>query len=329
MTKTACIIGISGQDGLYLAQLLLNKGYEVHGGDFEPPGQVAVKLGPLASRLQLHQADVCQGDSLVRLLREVRPQEVYNLAAQSCVAESWRQPVVTGNVTALGVARLLEAIRVVDPSIRLFHASSSEIFGTPSETPQCETTLLQPCNPYGTAKVYAHCLIENYREGFDLFACSGILYNHESPRRGPTFVTRKITLAAARIKLGLEHELRLGNVQQQRDWGFAGDYVRAMWLMLQQDEPKDYVIGTGIAHSVQDLVEIAFSYLGLDWQEYVVVHPSLYRPNDAGLLLADASLAREKLGWRPTVEFAELVRQMVDTDLRCLKGDVASDRRAA
>ncbi len=329
MSRVALIVGITGQDGSYLAELLLDRGYQVHGCDIRITSDATGLIRPLLPRLTLHHADLRDGKCLERLIREFRPHEIYNLAAQSCVEQSWQRPVETGDVTGLGVARLLEAIRNVDSSIRLFQASSSEIFGNVQETPQSETTPMHPRTPYGAAKAYAHWLIANYRDAWDMFACSGILYNHESPRRGLGFVTRKVTHAVARIKLGLDSELRLGDLNSRRDWGYASDYVHAMWLMLQQDEPEDYVIGTGVGHSVQDLVEVAFSHLGLDWRDHVVTAPSLYRPDDVDLLLADASKAAEKLGWQPTLGFEKMVRQMVDEDLRLLLEPPKHGTRAA
>jgi len=259
--------------------------------------------------------------SLVDILREHRPQEVYNLAAQSFVPTSWKQPVLTGEFTALGVTRMLEAVRIVDPEIRFYQASSSEMFGKVCEVPQNEKTPFYPRSPYGVAKVYAHWITVNYRESYNLFACSGILFNHESPRRGLEFVTHKVTYGAARIKLGLDHELRLGNLDARRDWGYAGDYVQAMWLMLQQDEPDDYVIATGRTHSVRELCEIAFGYLDLDWQKYVVSDPQFMRPAEVDLLVGDASKAHAKLGWEPTYTFEQLIKMMVDADMQALQGN--------
>jgi GDPmannose 4,6-dehydratase len=314
-TKRALITGITGQDGSYLAELLLERGYTVFGMVRRASKDNFERLEPMLSRLELRQADLLDQLSLIGLLEESRPHEVYNLAAQSFVPTSWSQPVLTAEFTALGVTRILDAIRLVDPSIRFYQASSSEMFGKARETPQNERTPFHPRSPYGVAKVYGHSITVNYRESYGLFACSGILFNHESPRRGLEFVTRKVTDAVARIKRGRTRELRLGNLDARRDWGFAGDYVQAMWLMLQQDEPDDYVVATGESHSVQELVELAFSHIGLDWREYVVVDPLLKRPAEVDYLLGDASRAREKLGWSPKVRFPALVRMMVDADL--------------
>jgi GDPmannose 4,6-dehydratase len=277
----------------------------------------------------LHQGDLLDQHSLVRMLEEIRPNEVYNLGAQSFVPTSWEQPIFTAEVTGLGVTRILDAIRQVDKSIRFYQASSSEMFGKVHESPQRETTVFHPRSPYGVAKVYGHYLTVNYRESYKLFACSGILFNHESPRRGPEFVTRKISQTVAQIKLGLASELRLGNLEAKRDWGFAGDYVKAMWLMLQQAEPDDYVVGTGETHSVKEFVQIAFDHVGLDWKPCVVVDPAFYRPAEVDLLLADSRKAREKLGWSPTTKFEDLVVEMVDADLKRLERQQGTARRAA
>ncbi len=316
--KRALITGITGQDGSYLAELLLEKGYTVFGMVRRASKDNFERIEHILPRLELKQADLLDQLSLIRMLEESRPQEVYNLAAQSFVPTSWNQPVLTAEFTALGVTRLLDAVRLVDPGVRFYQASSSEMFGKVRETPQTERTPFHPRSPYGVAKVYGHSITVNYRESYGLFACSGILFNHESPRRGLEFVTRKVTDAAARIKHGLQRELRLGNLDARRDWGFAGDYVQAMWLMLQQEEPDDYVIATGESHSVQELVQHAFDYAGLDWHEYVVVDPKFRRPAEVDVLLGDASKARQKLGWEPKVQFPELVRMMVQADLdRC------------
>lgn len=315
MTRTALITGITGQDGSYLAEFLLAKGYRVHGMVRRSSTTSLERIEHIADKLHLHQGDLLDQHSLVRLLEEIRPQEVYNLAAQSFVPTSWEQPIFTAEVTGLGVTRLLDSIRQVDASIRFYQASSSEMFGKVHETPQRETTVFHPRSPYGVAKVYGHYITLNYRESYNLFACSGILFNHESPRRGPEFVTRKISQTVAQIRLGLATELRLGNLDAKRDWGFAGDYVQAMWLMLQQAAPDDFVVGTGETHSVAEFVEIAFAHVGLDWKKYVVVDPAFYRPAEVDLLLADWSKAREKLGWRPQTRFEELVREMVESDL--------------
>jgi GDPmannose 4,6-dehydratase len=317
-TRRALITGITGQDGSYLAELLLEKGYTVFGMVRRASSDNFERLGEVRLRVDLKQADLLDQLSLIRLIEETRPHEVYNLAAQSFVPTSWNQPVLTGEFTALGVTRVLDAIRLVDPGIRFYQASSSEMFGKVRETPQNERTPFHPRSPYGVAKVYGHSITVNYRESYGLFACSGILFNHESPRRGLEFVTRKVTDAVARIKHGLAQELRLGTLEARRDWGYAGDYVQAMWLMLQQDQPDDYVVATGESHSVQELVELAFSYAGLHWQEYVVVDPTLKRPAEVDLLLGDASKARQRLGWSPKVRFAELISMMVEADLaRC------------
>jgi GDPmannose 4,6-dehydratase len=316
--KRALITGITGQDGSYLAELLLEKGYTVVGMVRRASKDNFERIEHLLPRLVMKQADLLDQLSLIRVLEDSRPQEVYNLAAQSFVPTSWTQPVLTAEFTALGVTRLLDAIRLVDPGIRFYQASSSEMFGKVRETPQTERTPFHPRSPYGVAKVYGHDITVNYRESYGLFACSGILFNHESPRRGLEFVTRKVTDAAARIKHGLQRELRLGNLDARRDWGFAGDYVQAMWLMLQQEAPDDYVVATGESHSVNELVQLAFDYAGLDWEKYVVIDPTFKRPAEVDVLLGDASKARERLGWEPKVHFPELVRMMIQADLdRC------------
>ena len=314
----ALITGITGQDGSYLAELLLDKGYEVFGVVRRTSHHSYERIEHLLDRVEIVAADLLDQHSLTVVLQEVRPDEVYNLAAQSYVPTSWTQPVLTGEFTALGVTRILEAIRLVHPSARFYQASSSEMFGKVTETPQRETTRFYPRSPYGVAKVYGHWITVNYRESYGLYAVSGILFNHESPRRGIEFVTRKVSDGVARIKRGLATELRLGNLDARRDWGFAGDYVDAMWRMLQQPEPRDYVVGTGIAHSVRELVEIAFGHVGLDWQRYVVQDPRFVRPAEVDLLLADPSRARAELGWVPRLPFEDLVRLMVDEDLRRL-----------
>ena len=316
--KRALITGITGQDGSYLAELLLEKGYTVVGMVRRASKDNFERIEHLLPRLVIKQADLLDQLSLIRVLEDSRPQEVYNLAAQSFVPTSWTQPVLTAEFTALGVTRLLDAIRLVDPGIRFYQASSSEMFGKVRETPQTERTPFHPRSPYGVAKVYGHDITVNYRESYGLFACSGILFNHESPRRGLEFVTRKVTDAAARIKHGLQRELRLGNLDARRDWGFAGDYVQAMWLMMQQEAPDDYVVATGESHSVNELVQLAFEYAGLDWEKYVVIDPTFKRPAEVDVLLGDASKARERLGWEPKVHFPELVRMMAQADLdRC------------
>jgi GDPmannose 4,6-dehydratase len=314
-TKRALITGITGQDGSYLAELLLAMGYAVFGVVRRASSENFERIEHIRGRLELRQADLLDQLSIIRVVEECRPHEVYNLAAQSFVPTSWTQPVLTGEFTGLGVTRMLEALRLVAPGTRFYQASSSEMFGKVREVPQNERTAFHPRSPYGVAKVYGHGITVNYRESYGLFACSGILFNHESPRRGLEFVTRKVADGVARIKLGLAGELRLGNLDARRDWGYAGDYVRAMWMMLQQDEPDDYVVASEETHSVQELVEIAFAAAGLDWEEYVVVDPELKRPAEVDLLLGDAAKARATLGWRPSVRFPELVRMMVEADL--------------
>ena len=315
MSRRALITGITGQDGAYLAEFLLGKGYEVHGMVRRASTEGFERMEHLRSRLHLHQADLLDQLSIVTLLSAVRPHEVYNLAAQSFVPTSFSQPLLTAEFTGLGVTRMLEAIRHVDPTVRFYQASSSEMFGRVQTEPQNETTPFWPRSPYGAAKAYGHWITVNYRESYQMFACSGILFNHESPLRGKEFVTRKVTDAVARIKLGVQEKLRLGNLDAQRDWGFAGDYVEAMWLMLTQDEPEDFVIATGKKHSVRQLVELAFRHVGLDWQEFVEVDPTLLRPADVNTLCGDASKARAQLGWQPKVGFEQLVAMMVDADL--------------
>jgi GDPmannose 4,6-dehydratase len=311
----ALITGITGQDGSYLAELLLDKGYEVHGMVRRASTENFERIAHLGERIQLHQADLLDQVSLVNLLGEVRPREVYNLAAQSFVPTSWQQPSLTGEFTALGVTRMLDAVRLVDPEIRFYQASSSEMFGKVRQTPQNETTPFYPRSPYGVAKVYGHWITVNYRESYGLFAVSGILFNHESPRRGREFVTRKVSEAVARIALGLQDELALGNLDSRRDWGYALEYVDAMWRMLQAEEARDYVVGTGVEHSVQDLVNAAFSVVKLDPADFVRVDPALVRPAEVDTLLADAGRARRELGWQPQTPFEELVRIMVESDL--------------
>ncbi len=311
----ALITGITGQDGSYLAELLLDKGYEVAGVVRRTSHHSYERIEHLIGRMEIVPADLLDQHSLTQVIKETQPDEVYNLAAQSYVPTSWTQPVLTGEFTALGVTRILEAIRLAHPAARFYQASSSEMFGRVRETPQSETTSFYPRSPYGVAKVYGHWITVNYRESYGIYAVSGILFNHESPRRGIEFVTRKVTDAAARIKLGLATELRLGNLEARRDWGYAGDYVDAMWRMLQQPEPKDYVIGTGVTHSVRDLVQAAFSHVGLDYEKYVTVDPRFIRPAEVDLLLADPSRARAELGWAPKVGFEELIAMMVDADL--------------
>jgi GDPmannose 4,6-dehydratase len=316
--KRALITGITGQDGSYLADFLLAKGYDVHGMVRRSSTENFERIHKIRDRVTLHQADLLDQLSIVGLIKDVRPHEVYNLAAQSFVPTSWVQPVLTGEFTALGVTRMLEAIRLVDSKIRFYQASSSEMFGKVQETPQTEKTPFWPRSPYGVAKVYGHWITVNYRESYDLFACSGILFNHESPRRGMEFVTRKISHAVASIKKGLQKELRLGNIDAKRDWGFAGDYVRAMWMMLQQGEPDDFVVATGENHTVREFCEIAFDHVRLPWKKYVVVDKALFRPAEVNTLCGNPAKARRKLGWKPEVDFAELVRMMVDADLKRL-----------
>jgi GDPmannose 4,6-dehydratase len=315
---TALITGVTGQDGSYLAELLLGKGYRVFGMVRRTSHHSYERIEHLLDRIEIVAADLLDQHSLTVVLQETRPDEVYNLAAQSYVPTSWTQPVLTGEFTALGVTRILEAIRLVHPTAKFYQASSSEMFGKVRESPQRETTPFYPRSPYGVAKVYGHWITVNYRESYGLYAVSGILFNHESPRRGIEFVSRKITDGVARIKLGLATELRLGNLDAKRDWGYAGDYVDAMWRMLQQATPQDYVVGTGVAHSVRELVEIAFTHAGLDWRKHVVQDPRFLRPAEVDLLLADPGKAKSELGWTPEVSFEQLTRMMVDADLRRL-----------
>ena len=322
MGRRVLITGITGQDGAYLAEFLLGHGYEVHGMVRRASTENFERIAHLRSRISLHQADLLDQLSIITLLRDIRPHEVYNLAAQSFVPTSWLQPLLTGEFTALGVLRMLEAVRLVDPGLRFYQASSSEMFGAAPYEPQNEQTPFYPRSPYGVAKVYGHWITINYRESYKIFACSGILFNHESPLRGMEFVTRKVTHAVARIKLGVQEKLLLGNLDAMRDWGFAGDYVKAMWLMLQQDEPDDYVVATGQKHSVRDLVEQAFSYVGLDWHDHVEVDPNLLRPAEVNTLCGDAAKARAKLGWAPDVSFPELVRMMVAADLKRVQAEL-------
>jgi GDPmannose 4,6-dehydratase len=319
MAPTGFVTGITGQDGSYLAELLLEKGYRVVGMTRRSSTANDERIAHLLNRIEIVQGDILDQASLVEALKRARPDEVYNLAAQSFVPTSWNQPVLTGEFTALGVTRMLEAVRQVDRDIRFYQASSSEMFGKVREVPQTELTPFYPRSPYGVAKAYGHFLTVNYRESYDLFAVSGILFNHESPRRGLEFVSRKVTDGAARIALGLATELPLGNLDARRDWGFAGDYVRAMWLMLQQDEPSDFVVAMGVDHSVRDLCEIAFARVGLDYHDHVVVDESFYRPAEVDHLTGDATKARSVLGWRPEVEFRALVEMMVDADIARLE----------
>src|SRR5499425_1735941 len=315
MAKRALITGITGQDGSYLAELLLDKDYEVYGTVRRSSAPNLWRIQHIVDRVALKPADLLDQLSLLRLIDEVRPAEIYNLAAMSFVPASWDQPMLTGEFNAQGVTRLLDAVRQVDTSIRIYQASSSEMFGKVREVPQTEKTPFYPRSPYGVSKVFAHYITVNYRESYNLFAVSGMLFNHESPRRGLEFVTRKVSHGVARIKLGIDRKLRMGNLDAERDWGFAGDYVRAMCLMLQRDRPDDYVIATGVSHSVRDLIEIAFARVGLDWQKYVRVDPALLRPAEVEHLLGDASKAKKELGWTPSVDFKQLVEMMVDADL--------------
>jgi len=321
MPKRALVTGITGQDGSYLAELLLDKGYEVFGLTRRLSAPNDWRIAHIRDRVTLLPGDLLDQLSIIRVLERVRPTELYNLAAMSFVPASWDQPMLTGEFNSQGVTRILEAVRVVDPKIRIYQASSSEMFGKVREVPQREATPFYPRSPYGVSKVFAHYITVNYRESYDLFAVSGILFNHESPRRGLEFVTRKVTDGVARIKLGLASELRLGNLTAHRDWGFAGDYVRAMWLMLQQAAADDYVIATGESHSVQELVEIAFGHAGLEWQRYVKQDPAFLRPAEVDHLIGDASKARAELGWSPTVTFKGLVEMMVDADVERLDAE--------
>ena len=317
--RRALITGITGQDGSYLAEFLLERGYHVVGMVRRSSTESFERIAHLRERIDIREGDLLDQLSLITLLHHVDPHEIYNLAAQSFVPTSWEQPILTSEVTALGATRLLEAIRVVDRSIKFYQASSSEMFGKVRETPQSELTPFHPRSPYGVAKTYAHYLTINYRESYGIFACSGILFNHESPRRGKQFVTRKVTDGIARIKAGRAKELRLGNLDAKRDWGFAGDYVQAMWMMLQQPKADDYVVASGPTHSVRELCEIAFAHAGLDWQKYVVVDPAFVRPAEVDLLIGDASKARRVLGWAPKHSFQQLIEMMVDADLEDIK----------
>jgi len=317
--RSALITGITGQDGSYLAEFLLEKGYKVFGLRRRTSTPNFENVEHIKDEIDWVSGDLSDLSSLIQAMNISRPDEVYNLAAQSFVTSSWDQPLFTGNATALGVTNMLEAVRIVKPDAKFYQASSSEMFGKVVETPQKETTPFYPRSPYGVAKVYGHWITVNYRESFDMFACSGILFNHESPRRGLEFVTRKVTHAVARIKMGLQSELRMGNLDALRDWGFAGDYVKAMWLMLQQETPDDYVIATGEMHTVRELLEISFSYVGLNYEDYVVVDPKFFRPAEVDLLLGDCTKATEKLGWKREVDFTELIHMMVDADLERVK----------
>jgi GDPmannose 4,6-dehydratase len=327
--KRALITGVTGQDGSYLAELLLEKGYEVHGVVRRSSTEAFERISHLSGKITLHQADLLDQLSIVDVIKDTDPHEVYNLAAMSFVPTSWKQPVLTGQFTALGVTQVLEAIRLLGKDrIRFYQASSSEMFGKVQEVPQREETPFWPRSPYGVAKVYGHWITVNYRESYNMYCCSGILFNHESERRGKEFVTRKVTDGVARIKLGLATELRLGNLDSKRDWGFAGDYVRAMWLMLQQDQPDDYVVATGETHTVRRLVELAFAAAGLDWQKYVKIDPALVRPAEVDLLIGDPAKAKRVLGWKPDVSFEQLVERMVKADLARLQGQPVPDFKA-
>ncbi len=317
--KKALITGITGQDGSYLAEFLLDKGYQVHGVLRRSSTENLERIDHIKKKIRFHQADLLDQLSLIQIMKTIKPDEIYNLAAQSFVPTSWVQPVLTGEFTALGVTRMLEAMRLVSNKARFYQASSSEMFGKVQEVPQTEKTPFYPRSPYGVAKVYGHFLTVNYRESYDLFAVSGILFNHESPRRGIEFVTRKITHTVAQIKLGLAKELRLGNLDAKRDWGFAGDYVHAMWLMLQQQKPEDYVIATGETHSVREFCKIAFDHVGLSWKKHVKVDPKFFRPAEVRTLLGDPSKAKKKLKWKLKVSFPELVKMMVDSDVKLLQ----------
>ncbi|HEV8346602.1 MAG TPA: GDP-mannose 4,6-dehydratase [Vicinamibacterales bacterium] len=329
MSRRAIITGITGQDGSYLCELLLAKGYEVVGVVRRTSLPNNSRIQHLLDRITLRPADLLDQLSLIRLVDEVRPHELYNLAAMSFVPASWEQPMLTGEFNAQGVTRVLEAIRHVDTKIRFYQASSSEMFGKVREVPQTELTPFYPRSPYGVSKVFAHYITVNYRESYDLFAVSGMLFNHESPRRGLEFVTRKVTDGVARIKLGLADTLSLGNLEARRDWGFAGDYVRAMWLMLQQNRPDDYVIASGVSHSVEELVDVAFAHAGLDWRKYVRLDPKLIRPAEVEHLIGDSTKARAQLGWAPSVDFDGLIKMMVDADLERLSSPRVADRQSA
>jgi len=327
--KRALITGVTGQDGSYLSDLLLEKGYEVHGVVRRSSTENFDRIGHLAGKIHLHQADLLDQLSIIDVVKESRPDEVYNLAAMSFVPTSWKQPVLTGEFTGIGVTRVLEAVKLLGRDhIKFYQASSSEMFGKVVEVPQKESTPFYPRSPYGVAKVYGHWITVNYRESYNMYCCSGILFNHESERRGREFVTRKVTDGVARIKLGLSKVLKLGNLDAKRDWGFAGDYVRAMWMMMQQDKPDDYVVATGETHTVKRLVELAFSAVGLDWKKCVEIDPALVRPAEVDLLIGDPSKARAVLGWKPEVTFEQLVERMVQADLARLQGQPVPDFRA-
>jgi GDPmannose 4,6-dehydratase len=326
--RIALITGVTGQDGSHLADLLLEKGYDVHGMVRRSSTETFDRLSHIRDRMTLHTGDLLDQRSLGDVMREVQPDEIYNLAAMSFVAASWNQPVLTAEFSGTGVTRMLEAMREAAPGARFYQASSSEMFGKVREVPQNENTPFYPRSPYGVAKAYGHFITVNYRESYDLFACSGILFNHEGPRRGREFVTRKVTYNAAAIKLGIQDKMTLGNLEARRDWGYAKDYVEAMWLMLQQDAPEDYVIATGKDHSVRDLVEVAFGHLGLDWEDHVELDPALLRPAEVDHLIGDYSKAREKLGWAPRTSFDELIRLMVDSDMELMSTSSAAQRLA-
>jgi GDPmannose 4,6-dehydratase len=327
--KRALITGVTGQDGSYLSELLLSEGYEVHGVVRRASTENFERISHLSGKIQLHQADLLDQLSLIDVIKETQPDEIYNLAAMSFVPTSWKQPVLTGQFTAIGVTQMLEAVKLLGRDhIKFYQASSSEMFGKVLEVPQTETTPFYPRSPYGVAKVYGHWITVNYRESYNMFCCSGILFNHESPRRGKEFVTRKVTDGVARIKLGLAKTLKLGNLDAKRDWGFAGDYVRAMWLMLQQPTPDDYVVATGETHTVKRLVELAFNAVGLNWDKYVEIDPSLVRPAEVDLLIGDPTKAKTKLGWKPEVNFEQLVEMMVKADLARLQGQPVPDFKA-
>lgn len=325
MKKRALITGITGQDGSYLAEFLLDKNYEVYGMVRRSSMERFDRIDHIKDKLEIRQADLLDQFSITKLIDEIRPHEIYNLAAMSFVPTSWNQPVLTAEFTAIGVTRMLEAIRYVDPKIKFYQASSSEMFGKVKEIPQTEKTPFHPRSPYGVAKVYGHWITINYRESYDIFGCSGILFNHESPRRGIEFVTRKISYNAVKIKLGLSKELGLGNLDAKRDWGFAGDYVKAMWLMLQQDTPDDFIISTGKTHSVRDLVDIAFSHLDLDYKKYIKKDERFFRPAEVDLLIGDHSKAKNELNWEPEVSFEKLVKMMVDADMELLQKEYSDE----
>ncbi|MCL4473788.1 MAG: GDP-mannose 4,6-dehydratase [Actinobacteria bacterium] len=328
MQKAALITGITGQDGSYLAEFLLEKGYKVFGMVRRSSTENFERIALIRDRVTLIQADLLDQMSLISIIGESQPDEIYNLAAQSFVPTSWTKPVLTAQFTALGVTRMLEAMRLTKPDARFYQASSSEMFGKVAESPQTENTPFHPRSPYGVAKVYGHFITVNYRESYDLYACSGILFNHESPRRGREFVTRKVTDGVARIKLGLAGEIRLGNLDAKRDWGYAEDYVRMMWMMLQQDEPDDYVICSGETHSVEELVQIAFDHVGLNWKDYVKIDQRFVRPAEVDLLIGDAAKAKEKLGWVPQVSFKQMIEMMIDNDLKIVQEEIDAGIRA-